>query len=353
MRLAIWPKSHFFLQQEAEMIALDGMGGDFAPDVVVRAALRAAQQSIPIMIFGPSSRITSLLFHYDACWESYPLTVYDAPEEIFMHDDPVASVRKKNRSSLVQAVLSVKQGVCHAVVSAGSTGALMVASTLILGRQEGIERPAIAGFLPTKKGKVLVLDLGANTDLRPHHLVQFAQMGSDYLSRLMGIDRPRVALLANGHEEGKGTMLVKEAHQLLKQSPLNFIGNAEPEHVMDHAMDVVVCDGFSGNILLKTCETVTDTMNAWLIQSFDELLHNEASPRLEYGLSIKKRLQGDLHARLNYKQDGGALLLGVQGTVIVCHGNSDAQLLEQALIFTWNIIKNSNFQNENFNAVQL
>lgn len=336
------------------MIALDVMGGDYAPNVIVCAALSAAQQAIPITLFGPQEVIARLLSEYDLDWERYPLKIHHTSQLIAMDDDPVASVRKKGDSSLVQAVLSVKDGRCQAVVSAGSSGALMVASTLLLGRQEGVDRPAIAGFLPTKKGKVLGLDLGANTELRAHHLVQFAHLGADYVTRMTGIKNPRIALLANGHEEGKGSALVKEAHSLLKQSGLNFVGNAEPYHVLEHDMDIIVCDGFTGNILLKTCEAVTDAMSSWLKDGVESYSSGASLEQVRLMQQAEKQIQKTIDDRLDYKQVGGALLLGVQGTVVVCHGASDAKMIERALIFAWNTMENSkNFQKEILKTVQL
>jgi len=332
------------------MIALDVMGGDHAPQAVVHGAFLAAQQSIPITLFGPHDLITSLLEDLDAQWQRYPLYIAHADQVIGMDDDPVWAVKTKPDSSLVKAVASVKHGVCQAVVSAGSSGALMVAATLILGRQEGVGRAAIAGFLPTKKGKVLALDLGANTEVRPEHLYQFAHLGAAHLVAVSGVKHPRVALLANGHEEGKGSALVKQAHVLLKGSMLNFIGNAEPKHVFDHEMDVIVCDGFSGNVLLKTCEAATDMLSEWLAQGIAEYAHSDVSQVHDMG----KFLQTSIDARLDYKQVGGALLLGVNGTVIVCHGSSDVQTIQCALAFAWSTItQSSNIQIENIKTVQL
>lgn len=336
------------------MIALDVMGGDHAPQAIVHGALLAAQQSISITLFGPHDLITSLLEKLDAHWQRYPLHIVHADQVIGMDDDPVSAVKTMPDSSLVQAVTSVKKGTCQAVISAGSSGALMVASTLILGRQEGVGRAAIAGFLPTKKGKVLALDLGANTEVRPEHLYQFAHLGAAYITAVSGIKRPRVALLANGHEEGKGSALVKQAHALLKESALNFIGNAEPQHVLDHEMDVIVCDGFAGNVLLKTCEAATDMFSAWLAQGITDYSKTLPTHNTEQMQKVADFLQTSIDARLDYKQVGGALLLGVNGTVIVCHGSSDAQTIQRAITFTWSMLTPSiNIQKEIIKTVQL
>ncbi len=401
------------------MIALDVMGGDHAPQAIVHGALLAAQESISITLFGPHDLITSLLEKLDVHWKRYPLYIAHADQVIGMDDDPVLAVKTMPDSSLVQAVASVKNGTCQAVISAGSSGALMVASTLILGRQEGVGRAAIAGFLPTKKGKVLALDLGANTEVRPEHLYQFAHLGATYVAAVSGIKRPRVALLANGHEEGKGSALVKQAHALLKKSTLNFIGNAEPHHVFNHEMDVIVCDGFTGNVLLKTSEAVTDMFSSWLAQGIADYSNSQVrtlrvdssslsgldtrvalltaigveasrydreedhSGQLESSeaLSLRKLqqpsvmggreqlmdemdarqvraigdfIQTSIDARLDYKGVGGALLLGVNGTVVVCHGSSDAQTIQRAITFAWGILTPGvNIQKEIIKTVQL
>jgi glycerol-3-phosphate acyltransferase PlsX len=342
------------LGSKEAMIALDVMGGDHAPQAIVHGALLAAQQSIPITLFGPYDLITSLLEKLDAGWQRYPLHIAHADQVVHMDDDPVSAVKTKPGSSLVKAVSSVKQGICQAVVSAGSSGALMVASTLILGRQEGVGRAAIAGFLPTKKGKVLALDLGANTEVRPEHLYQFAHLGAAHVAAVSGIKRPRVALLANGHEDNKGSVLVKQAHLLLKESTLNFIGNAEPKHVLDHEMDVIVCDGFTGNVLLKTCEAATDMFSAWLAQGITKYSEKMSAENAQQMQKTARFLQASIDARLDYKQVGGALLLGVNGTVIVCHGSSDAQTMQYAITFAWRTItQGAIIQREIIETVQL
>lgn len=292
------------------MIAIDVMGGDNAPEVVLEGALAAARRSIPVSLFGPKDMIAQWLTAHDAAWEQYSIVITDAADIVAMDEDPVSAIRKKGDSSLVKAVASVAAGQSRAVLSAGNSGALMAASTLIIGRKEGVGRPAIAGFLPTIKGSVLALDLGANTECRPQHLYEFAHMGSDYLRQVSALAGPRVGLLSNGHEEGKGSLLVKQTHELLKGSDLNFIGNVEPYDVFHNKTDIVVCDGFSGNILLKTMEAVCDMAGSWVNPDSRSLITQQA-----------------------HKQLGGALLLGVNGQVVVCHGNSDAQVIENAILF--------------------
>lgn len=300
------------------MIAVDVMGGDHAPLVVLQGAWAAAKKSIPILLCGPQEMIYQWLDTHDSDWKKYPIKVLDAPDIVAMDEEPVAAVRRKINSSLVKAVASVAQGHCTAVVSAGNSGALMVAAVFIVGRTDGVERPAIAGFVPAKNNnkQVFVLDLGANTECRPLHLQQFAHMASDYVANVLQTPNPRVGLLANGHEEGKGSLLVKETHMLLKNdNTLNFIGNVEPYDVFNGKADIVVCDGFCGNILLKTMEAVAEHIAGLLPVDMAERIGNA----------------------FNYKHHGGALLLGVRKPVIVCHGNSSTGVIENAITFAWNV----------------
>jgi phosphate acyltransferase len=297
------------------MIAVDVMGGDRAPHVVLEGGLAAARKSIPVAFYGPHTLIEQWLDANDPMWRTYGVSIIDAPETIDMAVEPVNAVRKKTNSSLVRAVASVTAGKSSAVVSAGNSGALMAASALFMGKQEGVERPAIAGFLPSSQGRVLALDLGANTDCRPHHLQQFAHMGVVYLTRTTGKLRPRVGVLSNGQEPGKGNSVVKETHQLLCKDTLNFIGNVEPYDIFNGHADVVVCDGFVGNVLLKTMESVAHLMR--VVPTVKES---------------------------KYSVSGGALLLGVKGVVMVCHGNADAQAIEQALVQAWNMSSGNNYK---------
>lgn len=294
------------------MIAVDVMGGDHAPLVVLQGAVAAAGRGIPVQLYGPEAFMVSWLNAHAPTWHELPISIVQAHDVIAMDEEPVFAVRKKPQASLVKAVESVATGACRATLSAGNSGALMAASALIIGRHVGVERPAIAGYLPTKTGVVLALDLGANTECRPQHLVQFAHLGTHHLQQAKGMQQPRVGLLSNGHEDAKGSALTKEAFVLLKQEAgLNFVGNVEPYDVFEGAVDVVVCDGFSGNVLLKTMEATTALMKHWYP-------------------AITKDFDKD-------RQLGGALLLGINGTAIVCHGNADAQTMEQAIVFAWDV----------------
>jgi glycerol-3-phosphate acyltransferase PlsX len=305
------------------MIAIDVMGGDRAPDVVLQGSLQAASKAIPITLFGPSDAITQWLDKHDKNWKTYPITIVHAPEVVAMDDDPLSAIRQKRASSLVVAIESVATGRCRAVVSAGNSGALMAAAIFIIGREDAVERAPFAGFLPTPIGSVLCLDLGANTDCRAHHLMQFAHLGNSFVKKVLGLPRPRIGLLSNGHEQGKGSMLVKEAYALLKkENSLHFIGNVEPCHIFSQQTDVVVCDGFSGNVMLKTLEST--------ITAMQNTIEQEGA---QYGIDGLK-LANAITSRFSSNKDGGALLLGVKGTVVVCHGASTAHDIEKAIIFS-------------------
>jgi len=299
-------------------VAVDGMGGDFAPLAVVDGVLLAAKSGVPVLVFGPEAELIALLSEREPAWRDLGIVVSGTSEVIEMAEEPVHAVRRKPHSSLVAAVRAVAEGKAGGVFSAGNSGALMAAAVFVLGREEGIERPAIAGVLPTLQGSVVALDLGANVDCRPHHLEQFGYLGAAYARRLFNISKPRVALLSNGAERGKGSALVKQAAELLQQSSLHFIGNVEPAAVMQHATDVVVCDGFSGNVFLKTLEATAGM--------FRHLLrHDAAMVRL-------------LEERFGESAQSGARLLGVRGVVLVGHGASHAQAVARAIQKTHTII---------------
>lgn len=307
------------------MIAVDVMGGDFAPHVVLQGAVLAAREGNEVCLFGPEKLMTIWLEAEVNDWKSLPISLVDASESIAMTEEPVGAVRKKQDSSLVKAVASVASGRTTAVVSAGHSGALMVASVFVLGREDGVERPAIAGiFSSDKGGQVVGLDLGANTDCKAHHLVQFAKMGLSYAQKMLGIAAPRVALLANGEEDSKGSILTKEAFGLLqREATINFIGNREPHDALGGQVDVFVCDGFTGNIFLKTFETVFIQRT----KLFQQLLAHQGVCDTAGIETLKK----ELDAKNNLKKMGGALLVGVKKPVFVCHGSAQAGDIAQAI----------------------
>ncbi|MCB9493507.1 MAG: phosphate acyltransferase PlsX [Epsilonproteobacteria bacterium] len=318
------------------MIALDVMGGDFAPDPVIAGALRAAKQSVPLVLSGPAELIKQKCSALDPGWQQYNIQIIDADQVIEMDEEPVFAVKKKQNASLVKAVGAVHSKVAQAVVSAGNSGALMVAATLLLGRQEGIARPAIGGFLPTQKGEVFVLDLGANVVCRPDYFLQFAHVGQKFLRANVAIDAPKIGLLSNGHESSKGTPVLKQAYQDLQAAyGQSFIGYIEPGDVLAHKVDMVLCDGFVGNVLLKTVEAMGAVYTGFVHESIAGEQDQQAKHTL---INWQARFDKELDARLAFKRCGGALLLGVQGNVIVCHGNADAQAIERALLFAQGIV---------------
>ncbi len=306
-------------------IALDAMGGDHAPAVTVVGAVMAARAfGVGITLVGAQATVEAELTRQAAT--GLDLTIVDAPETIGMDEHPAQAVRRKPGNSISVATRLVKEGQADAVVSAGNSGAMMAAALFILGRVKGIDRPAIASVFPTVSGQVLLVDIGAVTDPEPANLVQYAQMGDIYLRAVFGVARPRVGLLSNGEEETKGSKLVQEAHALLKQqSGLHFVGNVEGKDVPMGLADVVVCDGFAGNVLIKTAEGVASFMGRVLRE---EVTRTPWEKVLALGL---KPAFARLRTRLDYAEYGGAPLLGVEGVVIIAHGRSDARAIYNAI----------------------
>jgi phosphate acyltransferase len=303
------------------MIALDVMGGDYAPEQIIIGALRAAKKSNQLILVGPEDIIRANLDKQDPAWQNYPITICHAPSIIGMAEEPVFAVRQKKDSSIVKIIELVKTGRADAAISAGNSGAVMVAASFILGRVDGLERPAIAGLLPTVDGgKFLTLDLGANTDCRPQHLVQFAYFAAGYAKNVLGIQNPRIALLCNGEEDSKGSLVTKEAFKLLKDSKLNFVGNMEPHDIFHHKTDVVICDGFAGNIFLKTIEGSFDLLTKLVARG----IGHEKGVDAKFCNYVAKTAKNSLIS-------GGAALFGVKGNVFICHGNAHADVIEIAI----------------------
>ncbi|MEK3734513.1 MULTISPECIES: phosphate acyltransferase PlsX [Paenibacillus] len=304
-------------------IVIDAMGGDNAPRSNVEGALSAARewQDIEIVLVGDQQQIEALLTDRPS-----NLSVVHASEVIEAEDEPVKAVRRKKDSSMVVAGRMVRDGEASAMISAGNTGALMTTGLLVVGRMKGIERPALAPIIPTLDGKgVLALDLGANMDSKPEHLQQFALMGSLYREKVHGIAKPRVGLLNVGTEPGKGNELTKQAYPLLEQLPIHFVGNVEARDVMDGVCDVLVCDGFAGNILLKAIEGTAGALFSLLKEQFSQSLKTKLAAAL-----MMPELRS-LKSTLDYKEHGGAPLLGLSGLVVKGHGSSDAGAIKNAV----------------------
>jgi glycerol-3-phosphate acyltransferase PlsX len=307
-----------------KQIALDAMGGDHAPEEIVAGAVAVAERRSDVQLFlvGDSSRIKTLLPNP----APQNIVLVHASDVIGMAESPVPAVRGKPNSSINVGMYLVKEGKAQAFISAGNTGAVMAAALFILGRIEGVERPAITGVLPTRTGKVILLDLGANVDCKPRQLVQFAQMGSLFAKVFLQIAHPRVALLNIGEEPEKGNELVLAAHEMLvNQKDVFFVGNVEGTHVYSGQVDVVVCDGFSGNIVLKLSEGVVETVLSFLK---NEIM---SSTRAKLGALLLKPIFKRLRKKIDYDEFGGAMLLGVNGGVVISHGRAKRQAIQSAI----------------------
>jgi glycerol-3-phosphate acyltransferase PlsX len=294
-------------------IAVDAMGGDRAPDEIVAGALDAAADGIEIVLFGAAGI------------ETHGLELVEAPDVIEMHEKPAEAVRAKPGSSLVAAHVAVAEGRADAVLSAGNTGAMLAAGLLHLRRIPGVMRPAIAVPIPTRRGPSVLLDSGANADARPEHLLQFAHMGAIFAQEILEIARPEVRLLSIGEEPEKGNQLTLEAYALLEASELGFAGNAESRDLLAGAADVVVCDGFTGNIALKllegTIKTILDALKAEVV----------ATPRGKLGGFLIRPAARRLRTRFDPDSYGGAYLLGLRGLSVIAHGNSSRTAISNAI----------------------
>ncbi len=308
-------------------IAVDAMGGDHAPDAIVAGCLLALKElpDIAITLCGPEERLRPLLS--DAGDLASRIRNLHAPDVIDMHEAPMMAVRKKVDSSMVRALLELKTGVAEAFVSAGSTGAILAGGMIRVGRIRGIERPALAPVLPGRATPFLLIDSGANVDCQAEYLVQFGMMGSIYMEKVLGVKNPRVGLVNIGAEAEKGNQMSKKAYALMsKQTIYNFVGNVEAREVPMGQADVITCDGFDGNLLLKYTEGLAATLTGMLKE---ELLGGGVREKLG-GLLIKPALRR-FKKRMDYEEHGGAPLLGVNGAMIKAHGSSSAIAFKNAI----------------------
>ncbi len=301
-------------------IAVDAMGSDDAPAVEVEGAVGALRELEPtfhLVFVGDQARIEGELRRYSDL-PSERIEIAHAPERIEMGEAPAQAIRRKPRSSIVIGLNLHKRGEVDAFISAGSTGAVMAGSLVILRALPGVDRPAVGTILPTTQGHTLLLDAGANVDTRPHHLLQFAHLGTIYAQDLLGQERPRVGLLNIGEEPEKGNELAVETYRLLSASTsLNFVGNVEGRDIIRGACDVLVCDGFVGNVLLKFYESVAGFIL--------DLLHKEL-------VAVEAEVDlGRIFQVLDYTEYGGAPLLGVNGVTIICHGGSPPRAIRNAI----------------------
>ena len=308
-------------------LAVDAMGGDNAPEEIVKGAVRAAEKfQCEIVLVGDENKIRDILKSQSNV-KNLPITIRQATEIVSMYEHPAEAVKTKKDSSIVVATQLVKDGKCDAVLSAGSTGAAVAAAQLILKRIRGIGRPAIATPIPTPNGVTIMLDSGSNVDSKPEHLLQSGMMGAIYVEHVFGKKNPRVGLLNIGEEETKGNEQAKETYQLLKNAPnINFIGNAEGRDIPAGKCDVVVCDGFVGNVVLKFGEGLALTIFK-LIK--EEVAAGGITAKI--GAFLLKRTLKNLAKRLDVSEYGGAPLLGVNGYCIISHGSSDAKSICSAI----------------------
>ena len=306
-------------------IALDAMGGDHAPVVTVEGGIRAARDfGVTVILVGPEERIRQEMSRHDT--DGISIEIVHAPEWIRMDEHPATAVRSKPQNSMSVALELVKRGDADAFVTCGHTGAALAASLFTLGRIRGIKRPALTTLFPSLQGSFFILDIGANADCKPEYLRQFAMMGKVYAEHVFGVRQPRVGILSIGEEGGKGNALVQEAYPLLESSLGDrFIGNVEPKEALRGEADVVVTDGFTGNIFIKTAESVADM----LMQVMKEEIKRR--PLAVAGALLARSAFKATGIRLDPREYGGAPLLGVDGIVIVGHGRSDAYAVRNAI----------------------
>jgi glycerol-3-phosphate acyltransferase PlsX len=307
-------------------IALDAMGGDFAPDVTIAGAIEVISEEdtdLEIILVGNKevleNRLRGIKYPHDR------LSVYHAAEVVQMHESPIAALRRKKESSIRKAIDLVKSKKADAAVSAGHSGVAMATALFVLGKLPNVDRPAIATIMPSLKGYFLLIDAGANVDCTPKNLLEFAHMGNSYFKTIFNVPLPKIAILSIGEEDTKGNELTREAFKLLKDSNLNFIGNIEGKDVFSGNADVIVCDGFIGNIVLKVSEGLADTILKML--KFE--IANVVTGRIGY-MMIKPAIK-NFKKRTDYSEYGGAPLLGINGTCIISHGRSSARAIKNAI----------------------
>src|SRR5438094_6697070 len=308
------------------VIALDAMGSDRAPKPEIEGAIQAARHhGVRTLLIGIEAKLRAELAHFPAA-AGLPIEIVHASEVITMEDKAVQAVRAKRDSSMRVGSRLVREGKAAAFISAGNTGAAMATAKMVLGGLPGVDRPALVAIIPTALRTVTaLLDVGANVDCKPHNLEQFAMMGDIYFRSMFGTSRPRVGLLSIGEEEGKGNELTRESFQLLKQLPLNFVGNVEGREIYSGNVDVIVTDGFIGNVALKTSEGVANLVRATLKETL------AATITRQVGYLLSRSAFSDFKKRIDHTEYGGAPLLGVKGACFVTHGSSNVNAIKNAI----------------------
>jgi glycerol-3-phosphate acyltransferase PlsX len=319
-------------------VAVDAMGGDHAPGEIIKGSLAALEenQDLQIILVGKETLITPLVPSELLDGNNARITIQNCEEVIGMQEHPATAYRRKKDASITVATKLVKEKKADAVVSAGSTGAQMVTGLFGLGRLKGVDRPAIVITIPTLNGIKVILDVGANADCKPENLLQFAQMGSRYAQEIIGIKKPQVGLVNIGEEETKGNELTLKTYELLKENEkIDFKGNIEGRDILTGKADVMVCDGFVGNIILKVIEGTAGTLFALLKEEFTRDLKSKLA-----AIILKPSLK-KLKGRLDYSEYGGAPLLGVNGVSIICHGSSKSEAIKNAIRVAQDCVRNS------------
>lgn len=305
-------------------IAVDAMGGDFAPQSAVAGAYLAFKEDgISVLLVGDRPRVEAELRRLEA--PPGRIEIVHADEVVGMDEPAITPIRKKRRSSLRICAELVREGKAQAMVTAGNTGAAMIVAKMVIGTVEGVDRPALAAVLPNRTGRTVLLDVGANVNSKPIHLREFAVMGHFYAQEVLGTASPRIGLLSIGEEEGKGNDLTREVFRVLKTTGLNFLGNVEGRDVFDGTVDVIVCDGFVGNVVLKSAESLAEFLGGLLREEI------EGSTRGKLGYLFTKPVFDRLRERTDYRQYGAAPLLGVNGGCLIAHGRSNPEAVHNAI----------------------
>lgn len=306
-------------------IAVDAMGGDYAPTVIIEGAIQAIRERpLSIILVGKENLLSQELDRLGAGLDHF--TIQNATEVVDMHESPSEALKKKKDSSIRITFEKVRQGEAAAAVSAGNSGATLATASFVLGRLRGVERPAIAGVLPTLKGSTVMIDAGANVDCKPHHLLQFGIMGAVFSQDILGVSSPRVGLMSIGEEGVKGNQVVKKAHELFSRSSLNFIGNVEGREVFKGDVDVIVCDGFVGNVSLKLSEGLAEAVTLMLKYEMQK------SFWAKIGYLLSRGAFSRFKKKLDYAEYGGAPLLGINGIGIIAHGRSCPRAIKNAIL---------------------
>lgn len=307
-------------------IIVDGMGGDNAPEEIVKGCIEALKcdQHVEIEIIGDSKKIQKCL--KGVVYDTSRMIITHADEEISNNDKPTEAIKKKQNSSLVIGLKKIKAKAADAFISAGSTGALLAGSLLIAGRMKGVHRPALAPVVPSSNGNTMIIDAGMNTQIKPINYLQFGIMGTEYMKNMFGIEKPRIGLVNVGTEESKGGNNLKQAYDILKQSNINFVGNVEGRDLTDGKVDVVVCDGFTGNAMLKVMEGTGSFFMNYLKRMYSTSLASKLS-----FLMIKHELK-KLKKQVDPEELGGTPILGVDGIIFKCHGNSKAKAIKNTIL---------------------